>query len=166
MSSFGVTFAIAELGYFQGISETVSTIARDELYHGRMSYELIKATRYVDGWSDIYEEVLDECSEIIHSITKGEQSWNSYLLSEGRSLPNLTEENLNQLNLYFHNFVCSLVGIKNELEVVTEHPCKFMDKYIDRSLLQFASQEIQHTSYRQGSVVDDLSDDLDLDFEV
>ena len=65
MSSFGVTFAIAELGYFQGISETVSTIARDELYHGRMSYELIKATRYVDGWSDIYEEVLDECSEII-----------------------------------------------------------------------------------------------------
>ena len=41
-----------------------------------------------------------------------------------------------------------------------------MDKYIDRSLLQFASQEIQHTSYRQGSVVDDLSDDIDLDFEI
>ena len=56
--------------------------------------------------------------------------------------------------------------MKNELEVVVEHPCKFMDKYIDRSLLQFASQEIQHTSYRQGSVVDDLSDDLNLDFEV
>ena len=79
-----------------------------------MSYELIKATRYVDGWSDVYEEVLEDCSEIIHSITKGEQSWNNYLLSEGRSLPNLTEDNLNQLNLYFHNFVCNLVGMKNE----------------------------------------------------
>lgn len=166
MSSFGVTFAIAELGYFQGIAETVSTIARDELYHGRMSYELIKATRYVDGWSDVYEEVLEDCSEIIHSITVGEQSWNGYLLSEGRSLPNLTQDNLDELNLYFHNFVCSLVGIENKFKVVTEHPCKFMDKYIDRSLLQFASQEIQHTSYRQGSVVDDLSDDVDLDFEI
>ena len=49
--------------------------------------------------------------------------------------------------------------------VVEEHPCPFMDKYIDRSLLQFASQEIQHTAYRQGSVVDDLSDNIDLDFE-
>lgn len=166
MSSFGVTFAIAELGYFQGIAETVSTIARDELYHGRMSYELIKATRNVDGWSDIYDEVLEECSEIIHSITSGEQSWNDYLLSEGRSLPNLTKDNLDELNLYFHNFVCNLIGIENKFKVVTEHPCKFMDKYIDRSLLQFASQEIQHTSYRQGSVVDDLSDDVDLDFEI
>ena len=166
MSSFGVTFAIAELGFFQGIAETVSTIARDELYHGRMSYELIKATRYVDGWEDIYNEVLEECSEIVHSITLGEQNWNAYLLSEGRSLPNMTIHTLDELNLYFHNFVCTLVGIENKFKVVEDHPCKFMDKYIDRSLLQFASQEIQHTSYRQGSVVDDLSDDIDLDFEI
>ena len=166
MSSFGVTFAIAELGYFQGIGETVSTIARDELLHGRMSYELIKACRDVDGWKGVFDDVNEECSEIIHSITLGEQNWNNYLLSEGRSLHNLSVETLNDLNLYFHNFVCKLVGIENKFKVVTEHPCPFMDKYIDRSLLQFASQEIQHTSYRQGSVVDDLSDDIDLDFEI
>ena len=164
MSSFAVTFAIAEQGYFQGIAETVSMIARDELLHGRMSYELIKATRDVDGWKDIYSEVADDISEIIHSITQNESEWNQYLLSEGRELRNLSLETLNDTNLYFHNFVCSLIGIENKFKIVTENPCTFMDKYIDRSLLQFAPQEIQNGSYRQASVVDDLSDDIDLDF--
>ena len=39
-----------------------------------------------------------------------------------------------------------------------------MEEYVDRSLMQFASQEIQHMSYRQGSVKDDLDEDTDLDF--
>ena len=164
MSSFAVTFAIAEQGWFQGIAETVSMIARDELLHGRMSYELIKATRDVDGWKDIYSEVVEDISDIVHSITKGESEWNRYLFSEGRNLRNLTLETLDDTNLYFHNFVCSLIGIDNKFKVVDENPCKFMDKYIDRSLFQFANQEIQSGSYRQASVIDDLSDDIDLDF--
>ena len=164
MSSFAVTFAIAEQGYFQGIAETVSMIARDELLHGRMSYELIKATRDVDGWKDIYSEVADDISDIIHSITKGESEWNKYLFSEGRSLRNLTLETLDDTNLYFHNFVCSLIGIENNFKPVSENPCTFMDKYIDRSLFQFANQEIQSGSYRQASVVDDIDDNTDLDF--
>lgn len=166
MSSFAVTFAIGELKWFAGIVETVSLVCRDELLHGRMSYELIKATRNVDGWEDIYQEISGELSDIVHSITMGEQHWNKYIFSEGRSLPNLTTEMLDDTNLYFHNAVCSLIGIENKFKVVTENPCKFMETYVDRSLLQFASQEIQHGSYRQGSVVDDLSDDLDLDFEI
>ena len=164
MSSFAVTFAIAEQGYFQGIAETVSMIARDELLHGRMSYELIKATRDTDGWKDIYSDVADDISDIIHSITQNESEWNQYLLSEDRELRNLPLETLNDTNLYFHNFVCSLIGIENKFKIVTDNPCTFMDKYIDRSLLQFAPQEIQNGSYRQASVVDDLSDDIDLDF--
>lgn len=167
MSSFCVTFAIGELKWFAGIVETVSTICRDELLHGRMSYELIKAQKFVDGWGDIYEEILDDLSEIIHSITLGEMEWNKYIFTDGRSLPNLTTEQLNDVNLYFHNVVCSLVGVENKYKVVKVNPCShIMEKYVDRSLLQFAPQEMQHTGYRQGSVVDDLDDDMDLDFEI
>ncbi len=166
MSSFAVTFAIAEQGWCQGIAETVSLICRDELYHTRMSYELIKAQKEVDGLQDVYDEIQDEISDIIVSITKGENEWNKYLLSEGRELSNLTLEMLEDTNLYFNNAVFTLLGIKNPLRVVKENPCKFMEKYVDRSLLQFASQEIQHGSYRQGSIVDDLSDDIDLDYVV
>lgn len=166
MSSFAVTFAIAEQGWFQGIGETVSLIARDELYHTRMSYELIKAQKEVDGWQDIYDEIADDVTEIITSITKGEMEWNKYLLSEGRELSNLTLETLEKTNLYFNNAVFTLLELPNPLEVVTENPCKFMEKYVDRSLLQFASQEIQHGSYRQGCIIDDLTDDIDLSFAI
>lgn len=166
MSSFAVTFAIAEQGWFQGIAETVSLVARDELYHTRMSYEIIKTQKEVDGWGDVYKDVEADVIEIITSITNGENEWNKYLFSEGRKLSNLSVETLIDTNLYFNNAVFTLLGIKNPLRVVTENPCKFMEKYIDRSLLQFAPQEIQHGSYRQGSIVDDLSEDLDLDFNM
>ncbi|MBQ0111539.1 MAG: ribonucleotide-diphosphate reductase subunit beta [Bacteroidales bacterium] len=164
MSSFAVTFAIAEQGWFQGIAETVSLISRDELYHTRMSYELIKAQKEVDGWQDVYDEISDEVSEIVSSIARSEMEWNRYLLSEGRYLDNLSLDMLDKTNKYFNNAVFTMLGLKNPLEVVTENPCKFMEKYIDRSLLQFASQEIQHGSYRQGSIVDDVTEDLDLEF--
>ena len=29
---------------------------------------------------------------------------------------------------------------------IEKNPCPFMDKYVDRTLFQFASQEIQHTA--------------------
>lgn len=164
MSSFAVTFAIAEQGWFQGIAETVSLIARDELYHTRMSYELVKAQKEVDGWKDVYDEVATDITDIVSSITKGEMEWNKYLLSEGRSLDNLTIETLDKTNLYFNHAVFTMLGLPNPLEVVGENPCKFMEKYIDRSLMQFASQEIQHGSYRQGSIIDDVTEDLDLEF--
>ena len=166
MSSFAVTFAIAEQDWFQGIAETVSLIARDELYHTRMSYEIIKSQKLVDGWSDIYKEVSDDVIEIVSSITKGEMEWNRYLLSEGRSLNNLTIDTLDATNLYFNNAVFTMLELDNPLPTVVENPCKFMEKYIDRSLMQFASQEIQHGSYRQGSVIDDVDDTLDLQFTI
>lgn len=164
MSSFAVTFAIAEQGWFQGIGETVSLIARDELYHTRMSYELIKAQKDKDGWSDVYTEISEDVIEIVSSITRGEMEWNRYLLSEGRSLSNLSIDTLDNTNLYFNNAVFTMLGLDNPFDVVNENPCKFMEKYIDRSLMQFASQEIQHGSYRQGSIIDDVTEDLDLDF--
>lgn len=164
MSSFAVTFAIAEKGWFQGIAETVSLICRDELYHTRMSYELIKATRDVDGWQDIYKEIEEDIKEIIVSIVNSEHVWSDYVMSEGRGVQGLTKEMLIDTNLYFANAVFTMLRIENPLRVVKENPCTFMEKYVDRSLLQFAPQEIQHGSYRQGSVVDDLDEDMDLDF--
>lgn len=166
MASFCVTFAIAETGVFQGIAETVSLIAKDELLHGHMSYELIKATRDVDGWEDIYEEIKPEVQEIIKSIVQGELDWNAYLFSEGRKVVGLTEDLLDDTVLYFANTVYKILKLDNPFKVVENNPSKFMEHYLDRSLLQFAPQEIQHGSYRQGAVVDDLGGDLDLDFDV
>jgi len=44
MSSFAVTFAIAETGIFQGIGSLVTLIARDEVLHTRMDYAILNIT--------------------------------------------------------------------------------------------------------------------------
>ena len=88
------------------------------------------------------------------------------MFSEGRSLDNLSIDMLDETNLYFNNAVFTMLGLKNPLNIVLDNPCKFMEKYVDRSLMQFASQEMQHGSYRQGSIIDDVDEDLDLSFTI
>lgn len=166
MASFAVTFAIAETGVFQGISENVGMIAKDEITHSLMSYELIKACRDVDGWSDTFKKVKPRVKEIYDSLVKGEEEWTDYLFSDGRSVVGLNADILKGCVHYYANTCYNILGIETPFEVVKDNPCSYMSNYLDRSLTQYAPQEMQHGSYRQGSVVDDLEDDFDLDFEV
>ena len=164
MASFAVTFAIGKQGYFQGIVETVSGVARDELLHTRMSYALIKAMKEVDGWQYVFESVKADVQRMVVAIVNKELQWCEYLFSEGRGVLGLSESMLKDTVLFFANTVFTLLELDNPFKVVTENPCKFMEEYIDRSMMQFASQEIQHMSYRQGAVKDDVDEDVDLDF--
>lgn len=166
MASFAVTFAIAETNVFQGIAETVSMIAKDEITHSLMSYELIKACIDDDGWGDIFDKVKPKIKEVYDSLVKSEESWTDYLFSEGRSVVGLSS-NILKGCVYFYAKSCyDIMGIEVPFTPVENNPCTYMDSYIDRSLTQYASQEMQHGSYRQGSVADDLEEDLDLDFLV
>lgn len=164
MASFAVTFAIGKQGYFQGIVETVSGVARDELLHTRMSYALIKAMKEVDGWQAVFDSVKQDVQRMVVDIVNKELKWCEYLFSEGRGVLGLSESMLKDTVLFFANTVFTLLELDNPFKVVLENPCKFMEEYIDRSMMQFASQEIQHMSYRQGSVKDDVDEDVDLDF--
>lgn len=164
MSSFAVTFAIAETGVFQGIGETVRLICRDEQLHTSMCYELVKAMKTHDGWAEVFEEVKPECEQIIKDSVNGEFVWVDYLFSDNRSLVGLTNELLKGNVLYYANIVYDALGIKNPFEVVTENPCTYMKNWTDGYSFQHTPQELSHGGYRLGSVADDVSDDLDLDF--
>lgn len=166
MASFAVTFAIAETGVFQGISETVGMIAKDEITHSLMSYELIKACRDVDGWEDVFKRIKPKVKAIYDSLVKAEEEWTDYLFSDGRSVVGLNGDMLKGCVHHFATTCYNIVGIKAPFEAVEDNPCSYMSNYLDRSLTQYAPQEIQHGAYRQGGVVDDLEDDFDLDFEV
>ena len=166
MASFAVTFAIAETGVFQGIAETVGMIAKDEITHSLMSYELIKACRDVDGWEDVFKRIKPKVKTIYDSLVKAEEEWTDYLFSDGRSVVGLNGDMLKGCVHHFATTCYGIVGIKAPFEPVEGNPCSYMSNYLDRSLTQYAPQEIQHGAYRQGGVVDDLEDDFDLDFEV
>lgn len=165
MSSFAITFAIAETGVFQGISENVSMIAKDEINHSLISYEFIKACRDVDGWSDIFEEVKPEVQKILDSIVQSEMDWTDYLFSDGRSAIGITGDMIKDCVKFYAQTAYNVLGLTNPHAIVESNPCTYMMKYLDRSLVQYASQEIQHGSYKQGAIIDDIESDLDLDFD-
>lgn len=166
MASFAVTFAIAETDVFQGIAENVGMIAKDEITHSLMSYELIKACRDVDGWGEVFKRVKPRVKAIYDALVKGEEDWTDYLFSDGRSVVGLNASILKGCVHHFAGTCYGIVGIEAPFELVKENPCTYMSNYLDRSLTQYAPQEMQHGSYRQGSIVDDTEDDLDLDFSL
>lgn len=165
MSSFAVTFAIAETGVFQGISETVSMIAKDEITHSLMSYELIRACRDDDGWGEVFKKVKPKIKGIFDELVKSEEEWTDYLFSNGRNVVGLNAETLKGCVHYYAQTCYNIMGLEAPFSPVEENPCSYMSNYLDRSLTQYAPQEIQHGSYRQGSIQDDVEDDADLDFD-
>ena len=165
MSSFAVTFAIAETGIFQGIGSLVTLIARDEVLHTRMDYAILNILKQDPEWLETFSELKNEIKGVLDALTNQEVKNANYLFSEGRQVIGLTAELLQEYTLYMAKPLYDALGIPFDFQVIEKNPCSYMDKYIDSSKMQVAPQEIQLTAYKIGSVKDD-TDELDLDFEM
>lgn len=164
MASFAVTFGIAETGVFQGIGELVSKIARDEQLHQHMAKEIIRITRDVEMWPE-YEEIKPYIKETLDTLIGQEEAFIRYMFSKNRSLIGITEGVLTEGVHFFATPVYDFLQIEAPFERVTENPCSYMEKYLDKSLIQTANMELQHTDYRIGAINDDVDEDTNLDFE-
>lgn len=166
MASFTVTFAIAETHVFQGIAKYVSLICRDEMLHQHMSLELINTTRYQDGWESIYDEIMPEMIEMLEMVKEQEKSWARYIFKNNQMV-GLNAELLCEAVDYFATPIYRNLGIDGrEDSLVFVNPVPHINDYIDTSLIQAANQEINNTKYQIGIIDDDLTTDIDLDFEI
>lgn len=167
MNSFTVTFQITEAtGRYSGVSETVSKIAQDEQIHGIMSYEMMEATK-VDGWGYVYESIKEDLQRTYDTILEGELAWVDYLFSEGRELGviGLTKESLKDQVKYFAWYTYQMAGLTPPFERVADMPIKSYDKYVDRSVIQSANQEIQSVNYLAMTVDNNITPENDFSFE-
>lgn len=165
MSSFAVTFAIAETDVFQGIGAMVALICRDEVLHTRMDYTVLDSLTKDPEWVAVIKEVLPQVKEILDAVVKQEVMWADYLFSEGRQVIGLNATLLKEYTLHMAKPVYDAMGVEFDFEVVKENPLPYMDKYIDPSQMQSAAQEINITSYNIGAIVNDTADvDLSFDF--
>lgn len=165
MSSFAVTFAIAETDVFQGIGAMVALICRDEVLHTRMDYTVLDSLTKDPEWVAVIKEVLPQVKEILDAVVKQEVMWADYLFSEGRQVIGLNATLLKEYTLHMAKPVYDAMGAEFDFEVVKENPLPYMDKYIDPSQMQSAAQEINITSYNIGAIVNDTADvDLSFDF--
>lgn len=164
MASFVVTFTIASMGIFAGVGSRVRQIARDEQIHQHMAYEILRIMRDVEKYPE-WNEVMPEVKVIIDTIVEQEKSWVSYLFKEDESV-GLTKDFMFTAIDFFATPVYTKLRLDMPFDPVVENPVAHLDDYFDTSLIQTASQEIEQTSYVSGSLEDDLSDDMDLDFDM
>lgn len=165
MSSFAVTFAIAETDVFQGIGALVALICRDEVLHTRMDYAVLNGLKRDKEWVETFKMLAPDMKEILDSVVMQELDWSEYLFSEGRQVVGLNKILLQEYVLYMAKPLYDALGVEYGFDVVKENPLPYMEKYINPSNMQSAPQEINMTSYKVGAIVDD-SNELDLDFDL
>lgn len=148
MSSFAITFGIAQLGIFQGISQLVVLIARDELLHARGGREILKIE--ISRNREEFLKLKPKIEEVFNAILDQEFEWTNHLFSEGRAILGLSAKDVNDYVRFRAKGVADTFGIA--FDAPEKNPLPYMDEYLDSSKVQAANQEIQNTSYLLNSI--------------
>lgn len=150
MASFAVTFAVAELGVFQGVSQNVALIARDELLHARAGREVLNIVK--QQWPETWARLQPRFAEMLKTVIDDEVLWADYLFSEGREMVGLNAKLLKEYVLYMAKPVANTLGVPQPANAPATNPLPYMDSYVDTSKNQIANQELQNGAYLLNSV--------------
>jgi len=149
MSSFAITFGIAETGRFQGIAQDVALICRDEMLHAQGGAEVLKIE--MKRKPELFARLAPKITELFDAVLATELEWTDYLFSEGRQVIGLNPKRIKEYVMYMAQPVAVTLNITTE--VIKENPLPYMENYIDSSKIQVAAQELQLTSYLVNSVL-------------
>ena len=147
MSSFSVTFGIAETGIFQGISQDVGLIMRDEILHAKAGKYILQSSK------EELAKIMPQVQALFNRVVMEEQEWNEYLYSEGRQCTGINRNLSNEYVYYLAKPVAESIGVEYTFPVVEENPLPYMDIYMDSSKIQVAAQELQLTNYLVNAVL-------------
>lgn len=152
MSSFAITFAIADSGWFQPIGKAVQKIAQDELeVHVELDKEVLRHEMKTERGRIAFEQCKDKIKSLLEEVTDGELAWNKYLFSEGRELTGMHCERLDLWTLYNSKDVFNFFGIKGDkYKFPRDNPLKYMDKWLNISKTQASPQEQDIGAYKVG----------------
>jgi ribonucleoside-diphosphate reductase beta chain len=149
MASFAITFGIAERSLFQGISQDVTLICRDEMLHAKAGATVLGILKA--QWPETFEELKPELTKLVQSVRDDEHVWADHAFSNGRQCPGINAQRIKNYVDYRTVYVTDVLGIPR-ISDITEDPLPYMQTYIDTSKVQSAAQEIQLTSYLVNSV--------------
>lgn len=160
MNSFTATFTIAKNEKrFIGISERVRLICRDEMLHQHFAFDVLRIMRDVEKYPE-WKATAKERKNIVDSIVAVEKEWNRYLVGN-REVIGLNVDFLDKVVEFFASPVYHKLGMKAPFKITFENPVNHLNSYFDTSLIQTASQELQQTGYKTGSLIDDGLDNIE-----
>ena len=166
MSSFAVTFAIAETGLFMQIGKAVQKICQDEF---EVHVELDKAILEIEMKTERGQRTYDRCRSniqaLVNEVYQSEMDWVDYAFSEGRELVGLNADLLKDWVRFNTTDVIDILKLDSPFKPVRENPIGFIENWISISKIQPSPQEEKNGQYMIGMVVDTAGDkEFDVDF--
>lgn len=167
MSSFAVTFAIANTGLFNQIGKAVQKICQDEYeVHAEFDKIVLDYEMQTDRGLMAFNRNRDLIAKMIKETVETEFNWNKYLFSEGRELTGVTMNGLNSQVLWSAGDVYDFFRIKPEFEIPKKMPLGYMTEWMNINAIQVAPQEERNGAYMLGQVENDTADINGFGFDI
>ena len=154
--SFACSWAFAEVKKMEGNAKIIKLIARDENVHLAGTQQLLKILPKEDpDFAQIAEETKDECIRLFYDVVDQEKAWAKYLFKDG-SMIGLNEQLLCD---YVDHIAAKRMGAIGLNGKAGANPLPWTQKWISGSDVQVAPQETEITSYINGGVNKDVTED-------
>lgn len=166
MSSFAVTFAVADTGLFQPIGKAVQKIAQDELeVHVKMGKVVLTHEMKTERGMVAMKQLKPTIKKLIDEVLNQEIEWSLYALPEGKELVGLTANHLIEWNKFNARDLYKFFDIEPDMKLPAKNPLKFMERWLNIGKTQPSPQEQDVAQYRVSILRrDDEGEQFDVDF--
>jgi len=156
--SFACSWAFAEVKKMEGNAKIIKFIARDENLHLAGTQQLLKAlVKEDEDFARISEETRQVCVDLFVDAVNQEKRWANYLFRDG-SMVGLNEALLSEYIEWIANKRMTAVGLPTPYKGGS-NPLPWTQKWISGSEVQVAPQETEITSYVNGGVKKDVTNE-------
>ena len=166
MSSFAITFTIADSGWFQPIGAIVKKIAQDELeVHCELDKAVLDIEHKTQKGALARQQTKADVLKMFNEVVESEMAFVDYLFSEGRSLVGTNAHIIKQWVLFSAKDVAHFLDLKTEYQFPKTNPMPHLEMWLNMNKQQAAPQEQDLVAYKVGVVIDDVGDEIiDADF--
>lgn len=156
--SFACSWAFAELKKMEGNAKIIKFIARDENVHLASTQQMLKLlVRDDPEFAAIKEQSEEKVLQLFDSVVQQEKKWAEYLFKDG-SMIGLNAELLGDYVEWIASKRMHAIGYKSLYRVEQANPLPWTQKWISGSDVQVAPQETEITSYINGGVKKDVTE--------
>lgn len=159
ISSFAITFGLAEDNNFVPIAKLVQKICTDEFQiHVQADKAILENELNIEENFSAYLDSLDEINIIIKEIVESELNWLDFLFGEKEEIARIRKKKIKDFVIYSATEVYKFLNIENPFGDIKENPLPYMNKWIVIDSNQSAPQEENVGNYLLGGFIDDTNE--------
>ena len=165
MSSFAITFGLAEQGYFVPIAKLVQKICTDEFQvHVQADKAILSNEMAIESNFSAYLDSIEDIQAIVKEVVDSEVTWLEFLFEGKDEIARIRKDRVKDFVYYSASEVYKFLKIDNPYSDIKDNPLAYMNNWIIIDSNQSSPQEESVANYLLGGFVDD-SADLDNSFE-